>query len=142
MCMAWVGCSQDKVRNEWLRFRPPESRDRSWDVVPPDRVRELAAGVRSEAVRILEGEAARPLDASERERFLGRSADSRTGSWYLIRAVKASAGTGRFGVHTSGSSVTVRYEGLSGSTNTEKSALLVLLPFTPSEVYVEISIAQ
>ena len=100
-----------------------------------------ACEVRSEAVRSLERQPARPIDDSELARFRGNT-ETEMGSWYLLRAVKASAGTGNFSVHTSDRRVTVRYQGLSGTTDTEKSVLLVLLPSEPTEVYIEIELSR
>jgi hypothetical protein len=84
-----------------------------------------------------------PLSLDDAAFFTGDHYTSSAGkSPYLIRAVYGHGGTGRYVLSQRDTSLLVQHGSLGHTTVRNNSALIVSLPFTPTEVYTEISIAE
>ena len=139
-----LSCKAGRVQNPWLNPRTGELLNSRWQELPAERFREVAAGeARAEAVRMLATDAAQRLPGRDVQRFVpGDVFTQPVGRFYLLRAVGAAGQHGSYQVLTSGRAVTVRYNGLAGSSDTVQSAILADLQNTPENVYVEVAVAR
>lgn len=137
-----ASCSNGREGEEWIRSRPPAAINSPWEKVASDRFHEVAPDLREEAIALLATEAGRFLDEGEVRRFLRSEVPNLTRRWYLLRAVKTPSENGAYQVLTRGRGVVVRYEALSKSNQTVKSAIVVALDESPDSLYVEISAGQ
>src|SRR4029453_14084785 len=93
-----LSCVNDRIENDWLKFRESEVINDDWHELPRDEIHEVPLAVRDEAVGLLAPGPARRLSPEEITRFAPNSRSSTGGtSVVLLRAVRTPLDGGHFG---------------------------------------------
>jgi len=128
----------------WLKFRSASERhNNTWTEVPRHRVHSISAEMKSEALRLLEDKPFRKLSSGEVARFVPAPRPTEDGLQpFLLRAEENLGTNGAFSVLTNGSSLVVRHTSLARHSSFQKTALVVDMHEAPSNLYVEVSVAE
>ena len=139
-----VACrEQDQSGVEWLH-PPPAVAESEWTPLPLADVHEVATAKQTLATEKLVGASFLPLDQGETDFFSGyRGAPLGPGKRaFLVRTVFGHQGTGAYTVLRRGDDVFVRHGSLGRSSPHHKGALVLILDFTPREIYVATWVAE
>ena len=139
-----VACSErDQAGVEWLH-PPPGVAESEWRPLPLADVHEVAPAKQTLATEKLVAASVLPLDQGEIDFFSSyRGSPLAPGKRaFLVRAVFGHQGTGAYTVLRRGDDVYVRHGSLGRSSPHHKGALVLILDFTPREIYVATSVAE
>lgn len=128
----------------WLHPAPPTCRSSSLKELPASDFFEVAASKEYVAeVRDLERRRFVPLTQETAHYFTGDYYRCPSGKRpFLVRAVFAHGGTGNYTLHRCGNALLVSHASLGTTTIYRRSALVVNLSFTPTDVYTAVSVAE
>jgi hypothetical protein len=146
LVLSLAACASNGVHSNddaWLAPVPhPLVFDREWKKVAKTDVAPVAEARLAEAAARLETASIVALDAAEAERLTG-AAPHVSGKAYLVRALAMNLATGGYDVWTRGSALHVHHGCLGGKAlPLQRKALVVWLPATPTELYVDVSLAE
>jgi hypothetical protein len=130
-------------RDSWLSEPPPEAFLRKHPVVSDRDFYEVVASMRGNSESELRKKAFLQITEDQAKKYVGVHFTCPAGKRpFLVRALFAFAGTGRFSVSKFESGIVVSHDSLGSEFITSRSALVVNLDSEPTRVYVSVSVAQ
>jgi hypothetical protein len=129
--------------DSWLSEPPPEAFLRKHPVVSERDFYEVVASMRGNSESELRKKAFIPITEDQAKKYVGVHFACPAGKRpFLVRALYAFAGTGRFSLSKFERGLVVIHESLGSEFVTFRSALVVNLDSEPSHLYVSVSVAQ